>query len=123
MIIKQKDAPIFTNGGTRAVGYASPSRGARDTSLWRIELAPNSSSPPHQLEREEVFLLLAGSACARFAEHEENVCAGDCRILPADTEFLLPTNDDGCEAVVCMPAGSHVTILPEGQSLIPPWAE
>ena len=61
-LISQETAPPFAAGGATITGYAAPSRGATAVSLWRIELAPGSSSPLHQMDVEEVFLGLAGSA-------------------------------------------------------------
>ena len=58
-IINRTDAPTFDAGGTAVTAYAAPSRGAAEVSLWRLELAPGSTSPLHHMDREEVFLGLA----------------------------------------------------------------
>ena len=63
-LITHTDAPTFDAGGTAVVGYAAPSRGAAEVSLWQIELAPGSTSPRHHMDREEVFLGLEGQAIA-----------------------------------------------------------
>src|ERR1044072_2475356 len=60
--ITHDEAPTFAAGGTTSVGYASPSRGASDTSVWRLELAPGSESPLHSLDREGVVISLEGTA-------------------------------------------------------------
>ena len=89
MIISSADAPIFTQGGTTATGYAAPSRGARSLSMWRIALVPGESSPLHTLSNEEVFLALEGSATATIDGMDETVSAGDCLIVPPDRPFTL----------------------------------
>src|SRR5690349_7140635 len=68
MIITSADAPTFEQGGTTAVGYASPSRGALDVSLWRLAIAPGQTSPTHSLSREEAFRALAGPAAATVGD-------------------------------------------------------
>src|SRR3954463_9510745 len=83
MIILCEDAPTFSQGGTVATGYASPSRGARDVSLWRLALAPEETSPPHTLSHEEVFLALDGSGTATLDGAEEAFAAGGLPLLPA----------------------------------------
>jgi mannose-6-phosphate isomerase-like protein (cupin superfamily) len=122
MLIRSADAPTFEQGGTTATGYASPSRGARDLSLWRVALAAGEASPPHHLSREEVFLALAGSAVAVVGDGEEQLGAGDCLVVPPGVTFTLIAGADGLDAVCAMAAGGQATILPDGPTITPPWA-
>jgi mannose-6-phosphate isomerase-like protein (cupin superfamily) len=123
MIITKDDAPVFEMDGTLATGYASPSRGAQETSVWHLELEPGTESPLHVLDREEVFLALSGRAQARLGERRYEFGAGDCLVVHRGEWFSLrnPT-DQPFEAVVCMPVGGRAR-LEDGQSLVPPWAE
>src|SRR3954452_4035773 len=122
MIIHSDDAPTFAHGGTTATGYASPSRGARDLSLWRVELAPHEASPPHTLTREEVFLALDGEAIATLDGADHPLAAGDCLVVPAGVPFTLTAGARGLSAVCAMAAGGEATILPDGPTMTPPWA-
>jgi mannose-6-phosphate isomerase-like protein (cupin superfamily) len=122
MIIPFEDAPTFTQGGTVATGYASPSRGARDVSLWRLALAPEETSPPHTLSHEEVFLALDGSGTATLDGAEEAFAAGDCLIVPAGVPFVLRAGAAGLGAVCAMAAGGQATLMPDGPTITPPWA-
>ena len=123
-LISQKSAPPFTAGGTSITGYAAPSRGAKAVSLWRIELAPGTVSPLHEMDVEEVFLGIDGSAVAEIDGRQTTVAAGDCLILPAATPFTLTAGPDRpFQAVACMPAGGRATMLPDGATFVPPWAE
>src|SRR4051795_230806 len=88
-LITRTDAPTFDAGGTAVVGYAAPSRGSAEVSLWLIELAPGSTSPRHHMSREEVFLALDGHAVADVEGTEHPLGPGDCLILPAGTDFTL----------------------------------
>ena len=122
-IITAQAAPPYAAGGTTITGYAAPSRGATAVSLWRIELAPTSSSPLHQMDVEEVFLCLEGQAVAVVDNVETTVGAGDCLILPAATPFTLTAGtDEPFRAVACMTAGGRATMLPNGATFVPPWA-
>ncbi len=122
MIIRSEDAPTFTQGGTTATGYASPSRGTPNVSVWRIALQPGEASPRHTLSHEEVFLVLEGEATATIAGDDEIAAAGDCLIVPAGKPFVLRAGDDGLAAVCAMAAGGQATILPDGPTITPPWA-
>jgi mannose-6-phosphate isomerase-like protein (cupin superfamily) len=122
MLITSEDAPHFRQGGVNAVGYASPSRGARELSLWRLSIAAGERSPAHTLDREEVFLALDGSAVATIAGEEQAFAAGDCLVVPAHEPFVLVAGDTGLEAVCAMPAGGRATLLPDGPTITPQWA-
>jgi mannose-6-phosphate isomerase-like protein (cupin superfamily) len=123
-LIKRIDARMFDAGGTTVTGYAAPSRGSAEVSLWQIELAPGSTSPLHHMDREEVFLALEGSAVAATGGEEQPLSAGDCLILPAGTDFTLHVpGDRPFRALACTPAGARATLVPDGATFLPPWAE
>jgi len=123
-LIKRTDAPMFDADGTTVRGYAAPSRGAAEVSLWQIELAPGSTSPLHHMDREEVFLALEGHAVAAIEDREHALGAGDCLILPAGTDFTLHVpGDRPFRALACVPAGAQATLVPDGATFLPPWAE
>ncbi len=120
--ITHDEAPTFEVGGTTAVGYASPSRGASETSVWRLELAPGSASPLHSLDREEVFLALEGTAVFTAGDREHTVRPGDCMIATPGTPFQLRVpGDQPFRAVACMPAGGKATVA-GGEPVVPPGA-
>ena len=123
-LITRHAAPPFAVGGTTITGYAAPSRGATEVSLWRLELSPGSSSPLHQMDVEEVFLVVDGEAVAVVDETRSTIGEGDCLIVPARTPFTLTAGDNRpFLAVACMTAGGRATMLPDGATFVPPWAE
>jgi quercetin dioxygenase-like cupin family protein len=122
-LITHTQAPVFDADGTTVTAYAAPSRGATQVSLWRVALAPGSTSPLHQMDCEEVFLGLAGTAIATVDGADHPIGPGDCLILPAETPFTLHVpGDEPFEAVACMTAGGEATLVPEGGTFAPPWA-
>ena len=123
-LIKRREAPTFTLDGTTATGYAAPSRGASETCLWRVRLAAGAASPLHRLDREEVLLGLGGRASVAFGGEERTLEPGDCLVVPAGLAFTLATvGDEPFDAVACLPVGGRGTILPDGPTFVPPWAE
>src|SRR3954447_24507598 len=88
-IIERDAAPVFDTPGASFTGYAAPSRGASQVSMWCVELAPGSTSPLHQMDCEEVFLGLDGHAVATIDGAKRTIGAGDCLILPPGTPFTL----------------------------------
>jgi quercetin dioxygenase-like cupin family protein len=124
-LIKRTDAPRFDAAGTAVTAYAAPSRGSSELSVWQIELTPGSTSPLHHMDREEVFLGLEGHAIAEIGNSQHSLGAGDCLILPAGTDFTLHVADEErpFRALACVPAGAQATMVPDGATFVPPWAE
>ncbi len=116
-VITPEDAPVFDAPGATITGLASPSRGAADVAAWRVRFTPGYASPPHSLDREEVFVVLTGEVTARYADREETARAGGALIVPAGEEFSLTGE---AEAVCTFPVGG--TALLDGERIVPPWA-
>ena len=88
-VIHPEQAPTFDAGGATITGLAAPSRGATDTAAWRVRFSDGHASPPHSLDREEVFVVLSGAVTARYADHSETAHAGGALIVPAGVEFSV----------------------------------
>ena len=57
-------------GGALFTSLATPSRGATDNSVWKVEILPGTPATPHSLTREEVFVVLEGTASVRIAGND-----------------------------------------------------
>lgn len=121
-IIRKEEAPVFTLHGLRVTGLASPRRGARETCVWRVQLAPGSPGVPHQVTREETFVALAGRAVVTMAGQEHALEPGDALVVPAHTEFAIANPAaEPFEAMVAFPVGGQA--VTEQGAFTPPWAE
>ena len=80
-VVRAADAPPFEVHGATITGAASPSRGATQTCLWRIDLAPGSSVPAHVLDHEEIFHALGGTLLATVDGEVHRVDNGDTLIV------------------------------------------
>ncbi len=123
MIIRAADAPIFTVPGFSIRGLASPERGSRELSSWRLEAAPGASSPAHRLSNEEIFHVLRGTLQLTVDDVDMVLHAGDTAAVHAGMELRVSNPfDAAAEAVVCVPAGIQAH-LSDGTSLgTPEWA-
>ncbi len=120
--ITSQDAPSFTLEGATIVGLAAPSRGSRELSAWRLTLAAGAPGAPHTVDREEVFVAIAGSARATLDGVDHVVRGGDALVVPAGTELRLANpHAEPFDAVVAFPAGGRAA-LPGGEPFVPPWA-
>lgn len=122
-VVRAADAPVFEVQGGAIIGGASPSRGATETCVWRVELAPGSGVPAHILDREEIFHALSGELVAIVDNHEHRVQAGDTLIVqPGSTLQIHVSTDRPFKAVVALPAGAQARFAGGGERFTPPWA-
>lgn len=120
--IAREAAPTFAHGGLTVTGLAAPSRGAAESAVWRLRLAPGTPGTAHSVDREEVFVALAGRALLRTAAGEVELREGDAFVVPAHTEFALSTGAaEPFEALAVLPVGGKAC-LPGGEPFTPPWA-
>ena len=123
MLITAADSPVYELGGLTVTGLAAPSRGARETSVWRLQLAPGTDGVPHRVDREEIFLALAGHATVTIAGQPHTLSAGAAIIVPPHTDFSVANpGADPFEAVCVLPIGGRAA-YPGGEPFTPPWAE
>ena len=70
---------------TRFWQLAAPSTGSKEASVWRVELPPGPQPVPHELTREEILVVLDGTARASLDGVVEEVGAGGAIVVPAPT--------------------------------------
>lgn len=106
----------------RFTSVATPSRGSRETCLWRVQVTPRTQPAIHQLTREEVFVVLAGRARVQIGAEHSEAGVGDAIVVPPDTDFMLScATDEPLEALCCLPVGGQARM--HGRLFTPPWAE
>ncbi|MEP7025751.1 MAG: cupin domain-containing protein [Actinomycetota bacterium] len=122
-VLRAPAEPTHELGGARFTSLATPSLGSTDTSVWKVEILPGTPATPHSLTREEVFVVLEGTASVRLAGHAEQAEAGDAIVVPADTEFELANEGAGAlRLMCCLPVGGQGK-LADGVAFTPPWAQ
>jgi len=120
-IIRSAAAPQFTIPGLTVTGLAAPSRGARETCVWRLSLAAQTPGTVHSLDREEIFVVLTGRAVATLAGDTLDLAPGDALIVPAQQPFSLANpHAEPFEAIAVLPVGG-LAAMPAGAPFAPPW--
>jgi quercetin dioxygenase-like cupin family protein len=120
--IRADAAPAFSIPGMDVTGLAAPSRGATETSAWRSRVAPGSPGAEHSVDREELFLALAGSAVITVDGAEHRVSAGDALVVPAGSVLRVANpHADAFEAITVLPVGGRVSRA-GAEPFVPPWA-
>lgn len=121
-IIKSASAPSFDLHGAKFTGLAAPSRGASETSVWRVALAPATPGTRHTVDREEIFVALGGRAVVELGDETAELLPGDALVVPSNVPFSIANpHAEPFEAVVALPVGGRA-MLPGGEPFVPPWA-
>jgi mannose-6-phosphate isomerase-like protein (cupin superfamily) len=125
-VIHASDAPRFTRPlapDTTFTGLASPSRGSRETCVWRVSLAGGTPARAHALDREEILVGQRGRAVAPIGSDDYPAGPGDAIIVPAGESFSLANPYAApFEAIAVLPAGARGA-LADGPWFTPPWTE
>ena len=122
-VLPAATARSFAMPGLAVTGLAAPSRGATETSVWRLTLAPGAAGSEHTLDREEIFVVLAGRAVATIDGDEQHLRPGDALVVPPHRPFSLANpHGEPFEAVAALPVGGRVHI-PGSHPFVPPWVK
>ncbi len=122
-IVVAPTRPTHDLGGTRFTSLATPSRGSSETAVWRVEIDPGTAATPHSLTREEVFVVLDGSASVRIGDVSGSAERGDAIVVPAHIDFELSNASDTVLTMLCcLPVGGQA-LLDGGATFTPPWAQ
>jgi quercetin dioxygenase-like cupin family protein len=115
-------ADVHELDGVRFTPLAAPSTGSTEICVWRVELPPHGDPVPHELTREEVLVILSGTARASIDGRVAEVGAGGAVIVPPDTPFsLVAAGDEPVVAVAYLPVGGQAR-MPGRPPFTPPWA-
>jgi mannose-6-phosphate isomerase-like protein (cupin superfamily) len=121
-VIPAPAEPTHQLPGTSFTSLATPTRGTTETCVWQVEIAAGTPSTPHTLTREEVFVVLEGTAAVRIGGDEGAAGTGDAVVVPADVQFELWNAGDGpLRLLCCMPVGGQGQLV-GGGPFTPPWA-
>ena len=120
-LILAEHAPTFSLPGIEFTGLAAPSRGAMESAVWLVTVAPDTPGATHQLTREEVLVALEGRARATVNGDVYEFAAGSALIVPAFTDFSLENPyASPFRAVAVLPVGGAAIVGTD--SFTPPWA-
>ena len=119
-VVRAADDPKFDLSGVNVSGLATPTRGAAETIMYRVDLRPTQALPQHRHDHEEVFHVLAGSLTSVLDGAEHPADAGDTVMIPKGTLHHAYAGDAGATFVVAMPVGT-LFMREDGEPAIPPW--
>ena len=90
--------------------------------MWFVEIDPGTPSTTHSLTREEVFVVLEGTAEVTLAGNRGTATRHDAFVVPPDIPFAVANGGPGVlRMLCCLPVGGQARV---GDGIFtPPWAE
>lgn len=120
-VVHHADARRTTTPNATMTTFASPTQGGSGLALWRVDMAPGASGPPHAFDVEQVWTVLHGAAVVELDGAEHTVEPGDTVVMPAGAPRRVHADGTaGLTALVAAPAGARAT-GPGGDPVLPPW--
>jgi quercetin dioxygenase-like cupin family protein len=121
-VVTAPEGPTHSMHGAAFSPLVSPSRGATEASVWQVEIPPGTPAAPHELTREEIIVVLSGTAEVSLGGVRAVARPGDAVVVPPDTPFELhAVGDEPLRAIAYLPAGGQARL--GGETFTPPWAE
>jgi mannose-6-phosphate isomerase-like protein (cupin superfamily) len=122
-VLDSPQEPTHRLPGAEFTSLATPSSGSHDTSVWEVSLTPGHQGTPHQLTRQEVFVILSGRGTAHLDGRRHPVAAGSVLVIPTYTDFAIEASgDEALVALCCLPVGGQ-GIIGDAEPFTPPWAD
>ncbi len=122
-ITQPPSGPTHEVHATRFWQLAAPSTGSQEASVWRVELSPDAEPVPHELTREEILVVLAGTARASLDGVVEEVAVGGAIVVPPHTPFsLAAAGSEPLVAIAYLPVGGQA-MVDGGEPFAPPWTQ
>ena len=121
-VVRAAQAVRFQVPGVEFAVLAGPATASGELCAWQITVAPGlESAEAHTLDRDEVFMVTAGSISLRPGDAP--LLAGDAAVVPAGTPIRLSNpGATPARANVAVLAGFSATAADGSPLGTPPWA-
>jgi quercetin dioxygenase-like cupin family protein len=122
-LIEETAARTTTTAAAVVSGLAAPSQGSVSLSTWRVRMDAGSQGPIHVIDREQVWMPVAGALAITADGVTSVVTEGGAAIVPGGVVRQMRAADGPVEVLVCMPVGGQATVPGDDEPRRLPWAE
>ncbi len=122
-MIVVENARVTETPNAVMASLATPSLGSKDLSTWRVSMQEGAQGPVHVVDREQVWVTLAGTVEFIADGSAKLVRTGQAVILPAHEARQVRVVDGPVDALVCMSIGGFASAPGSDERHPLPWAE
>jgi quercetin dioxygenase-like cupin family protein len=122
-VISETEDRTTRNPAGLAAGLAGPSQGSEQVSTWRVVMEPGTDAPVHLIDRDQIWMPIAGTFEFEVDGEKELVKTGQAVVVPADVTRTFRAVDAQAQALVAMAVGGTAA-MPGSDTRLPlPWAQ
>ncbi len=101
---------------------ASPTLGGAEHSLWRVDMAPGASGPPHRFDAQQVWTVLSGAATLELDDVAHALAPGDTIVIPAHlSRRILADSAAGFSAIATATPQARAAMADGTDRGVPAW--
>lgn len=101
---------------------ASPTLGGAEHSLWRVDMAPGESGPPHLFDAQQVWTALSGAATVELDDVAHALAPGDTIVIPAHRpRRILADRASGFSAIATATPQARAAMADGTDRGVPAW--
>jgi quercetin dioxygenase-like cupin family protein len=123
LVISETEARTIRTPNAVMASLAGPSQGSAELSSWRVRMEAGARGPEHIIDREQVWMLLAGTLEFSVDGSPSTAAAGQAVVLPAGAVRQIHSGPEAAEALVCMPIGGQARVVGSEATQPLPWAQ
>ncbi|HZM76982.1 MAG TPA: cupin domain-containing protein [Candidatus Limnocylindrales bacterium] len=121
-VINETEERTTRNPSGLAAGLAGPSQGSDQVATWRVVMEPGVDAPVHTIDKDQVWMPIAGTFEFVIDNETEKVGAGQAIVIPADVVRTFRAIDTQAQALVAMVVGGTAAVPGNDARLPLPWA-
>lgn len=121
-VIRSTEGTEHRLHGAVFTSYANSTTGSTELRAWTTRLPSGQEGAEHQISREEIFLVLEGTARVSLDGQESALAPGDVLVAPADSRLRLD-NPGAQDVLIWATTSAGLSArLADGSVVSPPWA-
>ncbi|RKT04575.1 mannose-6-phosphate isomerase-like protein (cupin superfamily) [Streptomyces sp. 3211.6] len=105
-----------------AAGLAAPSQGSNEVCTWRVQMDPGFEAPLHLIDRDQVWMPIAGTFSFTVDGETQKASAGQAVVIPANASRQFQAIGETAQALVAMAAGGRAGVPGSDERHPLPWA-
>jgi mannose-6-phosphate isomerase-like protein (cupin superfamily) len=122
LVISETEERTIRTPTAVMAGLAGPSQGSTQLSTWRVRMAADHQSPVHTIDRDQVWMPVAGTFTFVVDDESSQVSAGQAVVVPAGVVRRFHTGGGPAEALVAMQADGQASTPDSDEPRPVPWA-
>jgi quercetin dioxygenase-like cupin family protein len=122
-VVNETEKRTVRTAAATMYALAGPSQGSAEVSTWRVHIDADAATPVHVIDREQVWMPIAGVFEVTVDDSTEKLATGQSAIIPGRAVRQVRASGGPAEALVAMVVGGKAMMPGKADKIPLPWAE